>query len=90
MFEIVYHEKVLSHDVSRLDKTVLESVYRAVSYKLVEKPEFYGIPLRADLKGYRKLRVGDYRIVFRIEGRQVKVFIIAHRKLVYTQARKRI
>jgi mRNA-degrading endonuclease RelE of RelBE toxin-antitoxin system len=42
------------------------------------------------LKGYRKLKVGDYRIVLRIEGEVVKVFVIQHRSVVYVTAPKRL
>ncbi|MFP3998637.1 MAG: glycoside hydrolase 100 family protein [Desulfobacterales bacterium] len=40
----------------------------------------YGEPLRKTLKNYRKLRVGDYRIVFRVEGNEIFVPGICHRR----------
>jgi len=43
------------------------------------EPELYGKPLRRSLKGYRKLRVGDYRVIFRIEKHFIKIFVIQHR-----------
>jgi mRNA interferase RelE/StbE len=39
--------------------------------------------LRRTLKGYRKLRVGDYRIVLKLEGDAILVLGICHRKDVY-------
>lgn len=41
--------------------------------------------LHGDLKGRRKLRVGDYRIIYSIEKQRliIYVFRIAHRKEVY-------
>jgi mRNA interferase RelE/StbE len=40
-------------------------------------------PLRADLVGHYRLRVGDWRIVFRVQGQDVIVVRIAHRKEIY-------
>ena len=54
------------------------------------QPEIYGKPLRSSLKGYRNLRIGDYRIIFRIEEKAVKVFAILHRSIVYKDINKRI
>lgn len=46
-------------------------------------PEEYGEPLRKTLKGYWKLRVGDYRVVFRVEGDEITVFGIRHTDDIY-------
>ena len=48
-------------------------------------PIGFGKPLRYSLKGHRRLRVSDYRIVYRIEPEEHSVIIIAikHRKVVY-------
>ena len=41
--------------------------------------------LHGDLKGRRKLRIGDYRIIYHIEKKALIIYIlrIAHRKEVY-------
>jgi mRNA interferase RelE/StbE len=46
-------------------------------------------PLRKTLKGYWKQRVGDYRVVFRVDGEQVLVLGICHRNEVYPLMEKR-
>lgn len=50
------------------------------------RPEVYGRPLRRSLKGYRKLRVGEYRIILKIKDNKVKIFVIQHRSTVYITA----
>lgn len=40
-------------------------------------------PLRRELKGHFRIRTGDYRIVFRLEGRTIEIVRIDHRKDVY-------
>jgi len=52
-------------------------------------PHEYGEPLRKTLKGYWKMRVGDYRVVFRVAGEEIVVFGICHRKDVYPLAERR-
>ena len=89
MFEIVYHHLVVSHDIPKLSSEWKKKVRRAVEERLVTRPDLYGKPLRRSLKGYRKLRVGDYRVIFKIEKSTVKVFIIGHRSVVYDEAGKR-
>jgi mRNA interferase RelE/StbE len=57
---------------------------------LATQPEVYGKPLQRTLKGYWKLRVGDYRIVFKILGNELRIYGIIHRKKVYRDIGKRI
>jgi hypothetical protein len=40
---------------------------------LMTAPQEYGLPLKKNLRGYWKLRVGDYRVVFHVEGEVVYV-----------------
>lgn len=67
-----------------------ERVKTAISKKLMAQPEVFGAPLRRSLQGYRRLRVGDYRAIFRIERQTVKIFYIGHRSVAYKEAVKRI
>jgi len=48
-------------------------------------PIGFGKPLRYSLKGHRRLRVSDYRILYRIEPETKTVLIVAikHRKDIY-------
>lgn len=89
-FVIQYHPEVVNHDIPRLSTSARRSIQKAIEEKLTLYPEHFGKPLRRSLKGYRKLRVGDYRVIFRIEGRAVKIFVIMHRSVVYTKADRRL
>jgi mRNA interferase RelE/StbE len=46
--------------------------------------------LQRTLKGYWKLRVGEYRVVFKLFGNELRIFGIIHRKKVYRDIGKRI
>jgi len=89
-FEILYHEAVVADDIPKLSKEWRGKIQRAIEEKLTSHPEVFGKPLRSSLKGYHKLRVGDYRVIFRIEGNTIKVFAIMHRSVVYGLLKKRI
>ena len=67
-----------------------ERIRRAIESRLMSAPHEYGLPLRKNLGGYRKLRVGDYRVVFKIEKEVVYVLAIRHRKKIYEEVTGRI
>ena len=90
MYRILYQEEVVKQDLPKVSDYWKEEIKTAIEKKLIYRPEFYGKPLRRSLKNYRKLRVGDYRVVFRIEDQDVKVFVIGHRSKVYGVASKRL
>lgn len=89
-FDIRYHEIVVKEDIPGLPFAWRDKIKRSIENRLATHPEAYGKPLRQSLKGYRKLRVGDYRVIFRIERTTVKIFIIEHRSVVYKIIRQRI
>jgi mRNA interferase RelE/StbE len=82
-FAILYHELVVREDIAKLPKAWRARIKQAIETRLTSQPDLYGKPLRRSLKGYRKLRVGDYRVIFRIEEQGVYIFSIQHRKQVY-------
>jgi len=90
MFKIIYHHLVVRVDIPRLPAEWKRNISRAIQERLSAYPDLYGKPLRRSLKGYRKLRAGDYRVIFRIEKNTVKIIIIQHRRVVYEEAHKRI
>ncbi len=90
MYDVVYHYFVMRDDIPKLPNEQKKRVRHAIEERLTTHPDLYGKPLRRSLKGYRKLRVGDWRVIFRIEKRVVKILIIQHRSVVYAQAEKRI
>ena len=60
-------------------------IKRAIEERLATKPEVYGKPLLRTLKGYWKLRVGEYRVVFKISGNDLRIFGIIHPIVVLCQ-----
>jgi len=89
-YKLKYHPDVKSSDLPKIDAKHRGMIKRAIEDRLATKPETYGKPLRKTLKGYWKLRVGDYRIVFKVSGNSILIFGIIHRKIVYKLIKKRI
>lgn len=90
MFEILYAKIVMNEDIPKLDQEIKIRIRGAIEKKLCIHPEIFGKPLQNSLHGYRSLRIGEYRVVFRIEEmNRVKIFLIGHRKDVYLIAVKR-
>lgn len=50
-------------------------------------PLRFGLALRRNLKGFMKLRIGDYRIIYSIHKETITVHVIkiGHRKEVYEE-----
>lgn len=84
-YRIEYLASVVEDDIPLLPKRFKEAIKSAIEEKLVADPVGFGKPLRYSLKGHRRLRVGDYRIVYRIDPKKSIVLIVAikHRKDVY-------
>lgn len=84
-YQISYLDVVVREDIPSLHKRARELIQNAIEQRLEVDPIGYGRPLRYSLRGHRRLRVSDYRIVYRIEENMHTVLIVAikHRKDVY-------
>jgi len=72
---------VITDDIPALPKSAKRQTRRAIETKLTTPPFELGKPLRYSLRGARRLRVGDYRVVYRIEPPDVVlVIMIGHRR----------
>ena len=87
-YKLIYHADV-KKDLAKIDNNNKAMIKRAIEERLVTQPETYGKPLQRSLKGYWKLRVGDYRVVFKISESSICILGIIDRKNVYSQIEKR-
>ena len=83
-FETLFHAE-FEDDLRRIPVNVRERIIAAVEDRLGVAPDQYGQRLRQSFHGYWKLRVGDYRVVYEIVGRTVRVYGVMHRRDVYTR-----
>ena len=80
-FEIAYKRSV-EKDLANLGKIETRRVLDKIEKDLATRPDAYPA-LRGQFAGLRKLRVGDYRVIFAILGEQVLVLRVGHRREVY-------
>jgi mRNA interferase RelE/StbE len=73
--------------IKKLDPTVRKRVRAAID-ALREDPH-RGKPLQLTLKGLYSWRTGDWRIVYRLDGRRIRVIhvTLGHRREVYDRLR---
>ncbi|MFH1981117.1 MAG: type II toxin-antitoxin system RelE/ParE family toxin [Pseudomonadota bacterium] len=88
-FSVLYHLDVKRRDIPKLSADVRQRIRKAIENRLMIAPQEYGEPLRKNLKGYWKLRVGDYRIVFQVADDEILILGICHRKEIYPLMEKR-
>jgi mRNA interferase RelE/StbE len=91
IYQIEYLDTVVDEDIPALPKTI-RGIKRAIETRLTMDPVGLGKPLRYSFKGHRRIRVGDYRIIYRVDNNKKMVIVvwIKHRKHVYDEKCYRI
>ncbi|BET32989.1 type II toxin-antitoxin system RelE family toxin [Wolbachia pipientis] len=84
-YTIIFVGKVIRKDLPDLPKTIRLRVVNAINERLTVDPINLGEPLHHSLKGRRRLRVGEYRIIYRVNQLEQIVTIteIGHRCDIY-------
>ncbi|MBP1770030.1 MAG: plasmid stabilization system protein [Candidatus Aminicenantes bacterium] len=75
-YEILIDELVLTDDFKRIELHHQQRILKAIRERLGTDPEKCGRPLRGELKGLWKLRVGEFRVIYEIQKEQVVVYVI--------------
>ena len=88
-YTLRYHPRVRDQDLKTIPAETRRRIARSIDARLTTAPERYGIPLRGSLRAYWKLRVGDYRVVFKIGSAEVMILAMLQRKHVYERASRR-
>ena len=85
MLEIKYLPEVIKDQIPKPSLPARRRVKKAIEKKLMINPIAFGKPLKHSLEGLRRLRVDDYRIIYKIDEGIDRVIVvkIAHRKEVY-------
>jgi len=75
-WEIIYHKDV-DNDLKSVGPAAAKRIMRTINEKLTKAPEKFGAPLSNNLKNFRKLRIGDFRVVYQVLNKKVIVFVLA-------------
>lgn len=84
MYRVIWDKAVLQ-DLKLLDRTHAIKLVKKVEEYLVKAPEELGKPLVGRFKGLYRYRLGDYRVVYEINKKEVVIIIVqvGHRREVY-------
>ncbi|XCN74456.1 MAG: type II toxin-antitoxin system RelE/ParE family toxin [Candidatus Electrothrix aestuarii] len=73
---VTYHPGV-ENDLKRVGPSAARRILRAIDTKLTRAPMQFGAPLSGSLSEFRKLRIGDYRVVYQVTETSVTVYVLA-------------
>jgi mRNA interferase RelE/StbE len=73
-YKIEYLEEV-SDQLAKISRNMRQTIIRAINERLSTDPHWFK-PLVCNLKGFFRMRVGDCRIVYRVEEEKVAVLIV--------------
>jgi mRNA interferase RelE/StbE len=76
IWKVKIHRLVLSEDFKSISHPDQKIILRDINKKLSLDPQNYGKPLAGELKGYWRLRVGDYRVIYKVCREVVEVLVI--------------
>ena len=77
MYTVVLDARIFEEDFRSIDHPQQQRLIRTIRKKLTTHPDEYGKPLTANLKGFWKLKVGEFRAVYQIIEAQVEVYVIS-------------
>ena len=84
-YSLEFEEKVIKVDIPAIPMPYKEQIKTAIRERLTQEPVKLGKPLKYSLSGYRSLRMGDWRIIYKIHGDIVRIIKIGNRKDIYDE-----
>jgi len=82
-YQIKFEQAVIDDDLPSIPKPYKNQIKRVIRERLSSEPVKLGKPLKYSLLGLRRLRVGDWRIIYRINNDTVEIVKIGNRKDIY-------
>jgi mRNA interferase RelE/StbE len=74
-WKILYHPEVME-DLEAVGPSAARRIMRSIDDKLTRAPLQFGSGLTGNLASFRKLRIGDYRVVYWVREKDVIVFVL--------------
>ncbi|WP_277810935.1 type II toxin-antitoxin system RelE family toxin [Chromohalobacter canadensis] len=76
-WRVIYHPDV-QQDLTRLGSAAATRILDVIEARIRDgEPEKLGKPLRGTLAGCRRIRTGNTRIVYKVDGEAIQVLIVA-------------
>ncbi|HCQ20515.1 MAG: toxin [Aphanizomenon flos-aquae LD13] len=82
---LVEYEPEAIADLEKLTKSVCQRIVNKINWLAENLDQITPQPLTADLSGFFKLRVGDYRVIYEFDSDERIIFIdrVGHRREIY-------
>jgi mRNA interferase RelE/StbE len=80
-YTLIYTQRA-QRDIARLDSKTKERIGKTL-LRYQEEPLQYAEKLSDPILGGYCFRVGDYRVIFDIEGNEIVVLRVGHRREIY-------
>ena len=80
-YKLVYTQRA-AKDISKLQRNVKERIKRTLE-RYAENPFFYARKMTGPTLGTYRFRVGNYRVIFDIEGDELIILRVGHRSEIY-------
>jgi len=77
VYTVVLDARIFEEDFRSIDRPQQQRLIRTIRKKLTTHPDEYGKPLTANLKGFWKLKVGEFRVVYQIIEARVEVYVVS-------------
>lgn len=78
----IQYKRSVEKDLARLDKREAKRILDKIEKELSTHPDRYPT-LKGEFEGLRKMRMGDYRVIYAILENDVLVLRIGNRREVY-------
>jgi len=82
LVKIEWTERAIK-DLERLDKPIARRILRRLAWVSKNFQSIVPEPLTGELKGTFKLRIGNWRAVYTVEGEIIVIQFIGHRSEIY-------
>ena len=82
MANIEWTEEAIK-DLEKLDKPIAQRILRRFAWFSKNSQRTVPEPLTGEFKGTFKLRIGDWRAVYTVEGETIVIQFIGHRREIY-------
>lgn len=83
---VTFHPDALK-ELKKLDRDAAARIVDTLEKRVaaLDDPRSLGAPLKGEHEGYWRWRIGDYRVIARIEDARVLILVVrvAHRREVY-------
>ncbi len=70
-------------DLERLDKPIINRILKKISWFSNNFDNITPESLSGELSGAFKLRIGDWRVIYAVEGDAITIHAIGHRREIY-------